>query len=88
MGANLGLLISAAAVLALPWMIAASVRYLRGGPVADAERLRLSHENARLASENEELAGVMRALEERLQVLERIATDPAARTAQAIEELR
>ncbi|SEM44345.1 hypothetical protein SAMN05192583_0231 [Sphingomonas gellani] len=41
-----------------------------------------------LASDNERLAGQVTRLEERLRVLERIATDPATRTAQAIEALR
>jgi hypothetical protein len=41
-----------------------------------------------LANENAGLKGQMGRLEERIAVLERIATDPAARTALAIEELR
>lgn len=41
-----------------------------------------------LSSENEELVGKIDRLQERLQVLERIATDPAKRTADEIEALR
>ena len=41
-----------------------------------------------LSSENEKLMGRISRLEERIAVLERIATDPATRTARAIEELR
>lgn len=41
-----------------------------------------------LTNENAGLKGQMSRLEERIAVLERIATDPAARTALAIEELR
>jgi hypothetical protein len=41
-----------------------------------------------LTNENEELKGKMSRLEERLAVLERIATDPAERTAREIERLR
>jgi hypothetical protein len=41
-----------------------------------------------LTSENERLHGQVSRLEERIAVLERIATDPAERTARAIEELR
>ena len=39
-------------------------------------------------SENERLTGQIRRLEERIAVLERIATDPAERTAREIEALR
>ena len=41
-----------------------------------------------LSKENEGLKGQVSRLEERLSVLERIATDPAERTAREIEKLR
>ena len=41
-----------------------------------------------LSSENERLTGQISRLEERLSVLERIATDPAERTAREIDSLR
>lgn len=41
-----------------------------------------------LSDENEKLVGKIGRLEERLAVLERIATDPAERTARAIDALR
>ena len=41
-----------------------------------------------LAGENERLVGQISRLEERIAVLERIATDPAERTARAIDALR
>lgn len=41
-----------------------------------------------LTSENSGLKGQMSRLEERIAVLERIATDPSERTAAAIEQLR
>ncbi len=47
-----------------------------------------AEENARLAHENEALRLTVRRLEERMSVLERIATDPAERTAREIEQLR
>ena len=47
-----------------------------------------AEENARLAHENETLRLTVRRLEERTAVLERIATDPAERTAREIEALR
>lgn len=43
---------------------------------------------ALLSSENERLVGQVSRLEERIAVLERIATDPAERTARAIDALR
>ncbi|QGP79534.1 hypothetical protein [Sphingobium sp. CAP-1] len=41
-----------------------------------------------LSNENEKLTGRISRLEERIAVLERIATDPAARTARDIDALR
>jgi hypothetical protein len=41
-----------------------------------------------LSSENERLTGQVLRLEERIAVLERIATDPATRVAREIEQLR
>jgi hypothetical protein len=41
-----------------------------------------------LSSENEKLTGQIGRLEERLRVLERIATDPGTRTAREIDALR
>ncbi len=41
-----------------------------------------------LTTENERLTGQISRLEERIAVLERIATDPAERTAREIEALR
>ncbi|WEK01539.1 MAG: hypothetical protein P0Y59_07635 [Candidatus Sphingomonas phytovorans] len=41
-----------------------------------------------LSTENERLVGQVSRLEERIAVLERIATDPAERTAREIEALR
>lgn len=41
-----------------------------------------------LSAENERLTGQISRLEERVAVLERIATDPAERTARAIDALR
>jgi hypothetical protein len=53
------------------------------GDRSDAER-RIEQ----LTAENERLTGQIGRLEERLAVLERIATDPAERTAREIEQLR
>jgi hypothetical protein len=56
---------------------------LTGKTDADAER-----KISLLASENARLTGQVSRLEERIAVLERIATDPAERTAREIDALR
>jgi hypothetical protein len=76
----------ASAVLILNWM--------RGRQRLAELRIgsRLKPETAReielLSRENDGLRGKVGRLEERLAVLERIATDPAERTAREIESLR
>jgi hypothetical protein len=47
-----------------------------------------SHRLTQLTAENGELRALSVRLGERIEVLERIATDPAARTAREIEDLR
>ena len=47
-----------------------------------------ARENVQLAQENELLRLTVERLEDRIAVLERIATDPAERTAREIEQLR
>ena len=89
---DLGELIPIVAIASSAWVIVvlARLRHGRGAAraagtgtsVADAE------DNARLAHENEKLRLTITRLEERMAVLERIATDPAERTAREIEELR
>lgn len=54
-----------------------------GGDDIEAERKIML-----LSNENEKLTGQVSRLEERIAVLERIATDPAERTAREIEALR
>ena len=86
---NFGILVPVTAILATAWVIVAVLRYRQGGgaakgtvSVAEAEA------NARLAHENEALRLMIKRQEERLAVLERIATDPAERTSREIERLR
>ena len=59
-----------------------------GGTVSKAEGPDASRRIELLGSENERLRGQVGRLEERIAVLERIATDPAERTARAIDALR
>jgi len=54
----------------------------RGSSLDDQRQIML------LSNENEKLTGQVSRLEERIAVLERIATDPATRTAAEIEALR
>lgn len=76
------------------------VRARHGYPLEDENRCRGRRRSYRgenpdaerkielLSAENERLTGQMGRLEERLRVLERIATDPGARTAREIDALR
>lgn len=83
---NIGPLIPIVAIIATAWVIVTIVRLRRGAGARDqAEEPR---EDTRLAAENERLKLTVGRLEERIAVLERIATDPAERTAREIERLR
>lgn len=89
---NLGMLIPIIAILATAWVIVTMIHYRHGGSNAAESGSRPNvadaRENARLARENEELKLTIERLEERMAVLERIATDPAERTAREIDGLR
>jgi len=77
------------------WLISTWIRAKHGYPIEnewkgtahkvapDAER-----KIELLANENDRLTGQISRLEERIAVLERIATDPAERTAREIDSLR
>lgn len=87
-------LIPVIAIMATAWVIVSVLHYKQGRrrgclvspePPASFDDVR---ENARLARENEVLRMTIERLEERMAVLERIATDPAERTAREIESLR
>ena len=83
------------AISTLGWIITSWIRAKHGYPLenewsgtthkgdpAAERRIEL------LTNENDSLKGQMGRLEERIAVLERIATDPAERTAREIEQLR
>jgi hypothetical protein len=83
---NFGVFIPIVAILASAWVLTSILRYWALGR---QERNSDGEAAAReLAGENERLKGQVSRLEERLAVLERIATDPAERTAREIENLR
>ena len=86
---EIAVLIPITAIIATAWVIITIVRARQERRLAgDGDKTELKRENARLVQENETLRGSMRRLEERMGVLERIATDPAERTAREIEQLR
>jgi hypothetical protein len=84
------------AISTLGWVLTSWIRARHGYPLEnewsgmackgdrpdDARKIEL------LTNENERLTGQVSRLEERIAVLERIATDPAERTAREIERLR
>ena len=88
---DLGELIPIVAIIATAAIVIQVINYLqfrqvgRGSPAEEGAKVR---ENERLSQENEVLRRTVGRLEERMAVLERIATDPAERTAREIESLR
>ena len=80
----MGELIPIVAIIASACVLIALLHYTHERRVAKGG----STEKAELTRENEALRLTVSRLEERLAVLERIATDPAERTAREIEELR
>ena len=93
-----GIIIPIVAIASGPigWIATTWIRARHGYPV-ETEKGELLDRNGRLGdarerqllvAENERLTGKVERLEERLAVLERIATDPAERTARAIDALR
>jgi hypothetical protein len=88
---NFAILIPIVAILSTAWMVVTVVRYRHGDQSTRGgapRTLAQAEENARLAHENEAYRLTIKRLEERMAVLERIATDPAERTAREIEQLR
>ena len=87
---NLGLLIPIVAISIGPvaWVVNNWIRAKHGYPLTDRKGRLAEADAPALRQENQELKGQVQKLEERLRVLERIATDPAERTAREIEALR
>ena len=93
-----GILIPVAAIVGGPiaWVATTWIRARHGYPIETGKgelltregRLGEARERQLLVAENEKLTGQVGRLEERIAVLERIATDPAERTARAIDALR
>jgi len=83
------------AISTFGWIVTSWIRAKHGYPlenewsgVSHKDDLRAGRQIETLTDENTALKGQVGRLEERLAVLERIATDPAERTAREIERLR
>ena len=91
-----GFVIAIIAISTFGWIATSWIRARHGYPIENEWSGGVVHKNdpdgARqielLSSENARLTGQIGRLEERLAVLERIATDPAERTAREIDQLR
>ncbi|MGQ0589232.1 MAG: hypothetical protein ACT4N8_06840 [Sphingosinicella sp.] len=90
-----GFVIAIVAISTVGWLINSWIRAKHGYPLEN-EWSGTTHKGdpdaqariGELTAENRELKGQIGRMEERLAVLERIATDPAERTAREIENLR
>ena len=86
--------IALVAICTIGWVITTAIRAKHGYPLTDdwgntVHRSDPSHDSTKeLAAENEQLKATVGRLEERLKVLERIATDPSRQLADEIEKLR
>ena len=84
------------AVCTAGWVLTTWIRAKHGYPIENefwgmtskGDGLDASRQIELLSKENDGLKGQVGRLEERIAVLERIATDPAERTAREIENLR
>ena len=79
------------AISTIGWIITTAIRARHGYPVENEWGGRVhtqAPETDRLVAENRELKETVGKLEERLKVLERIATDPSRQLADDIEQLR
>lgn len=95
MGSGQIFVISLIAISTIGWVFTSWIRARHGYPVEGEWGGSVSRSDpdedrklALLAGENEKLRGQLLRLEERISVLERIATDPADRTARDIDALR
>jgi cell division protein FtsB len=75
-------------VSTLGWVANNWIRARHGYPIEDEDSNPSKRRMDAICAENQELKTQIKRLNERLAVVERIATDPAERTAREIEELR
>jgi hypothetical protein len=86
-------IIAIVAMSMIAWVITTAIRAKHGYPLEDEWGGKTVHPrdaagDPALKAENEQLRSKIETLEERLKVLERIATDPAKRLAEDIDNLR
>lgn len=85
-------IIAMTAITTVAWLLNSWIKTQRGagsdGQATAPESLAASRQIELLSTENSGLKGQVGRLEERIAVLERIATDPAERTAREIDGLR
>ena len=74
------------------WVITTAIRARHGYPLTDdwgnTVHPVAKEDTAKLAAENDQLRSTVERLEDRLKVLERIATDPTKRLSDEIDSLR
>jgi cell division protein FtsB len=73
------------------WIVTTAIRARHGYPLEGewgGAVTKLDPETERITAENDRLKETVGRLEQRLQVLERIATDPARRLGDTIDQLR
>jgi hypothetical protein len=75
-------------VLTVGWLVNGMIKTRQVYRPTNAEGLEATRQVELLSNENAGLKGQVGRLEERIAVLERIATDPAERTAREIDQLR
>lgn len=86
-----GFVIAIVAISMLAWVITTHIRAKHGYPLTDDWGNTVQpkgRDDDQLVKENAELRATVERLEDRLKVLERIATDPAKRLEDEIERLR
>ncbi len=90
-----GFVIAIIAITTFGWLASTWIRAKHGYPIENEWMGMTAKEDPQadrkielLTNENERLTGQVSRLEERIAVLERIATDPAERTAREIDSLR
>lgn len=84
-----GFVLAIIAMSFLAWIITTFIRAKHGYPIENEwGGVTEKRDDGKLAQENAELRATVAKLEDRLKVLERIATDPAKRLSDDIESLR
>ena len=81
-------LLIASGISTTGWIVNNLIKAQHGYPIEDESGKPDKKKMDAICAENRDLKNQIGRLEERLAVLERIATDPAERTAREIEQLR